>query len=256
MNQNNILQNSEYFVVLFSKYSNACKKFADTVNNGNLNLNFNYLCVDNKDVRNRILSSTDIEIKQVPCLLVINEKSGSIDKYEGQDSFIWINDIIQRKQKKLLEEQMRQQAMIQQQMQQQKEIQQKLAEREVDQSVKPIKKIKASSSKKKTMIEDIDENGKPTIIITEKNHNMKPIKINPIIYKLLLDCNEVILNCNVDIINHLPDNIETIQLGEILYYEYKSIEKYPQNLKKIIILAAKFTRGIIKPYIQLITLPF
>jgi hypothetical protein len=158
MNQNNILQNSEYFVVLFSKYSNACKKFADTVNNGNLNLNFNYLCVDNKDVRNRILSSTDIEINQVPCLLVINEKSGSIDKYEGQDSFIWINDIIQQKQKKLLEEQMRQQAMIQQQMQQQKEIQQKLAEREVDQSVKPIKKMKASSSKKKTMIEDIDEN--------------------------------------------------------------------------------------------------
>jgi hypothetical protein len=83
-------------------------------------------------------------------------------------------------------------------------------------------------------IEDIDENGKPTIIITEKNHNMKPIKINPIIYKLLLDCNEVILNCNLDIINHLPDNIETIQLGEILYYEYKSIEKYPKNLKKII----------------------
>ena len=157
MNQNSI-PSSEYFVVLFSKYSNACKKFLDTINNGKLNMNFNYLCIDNKDIRNRIVTSSEIDIKNVPCLLVINEQSGSIDKYEGQDSFIWINDIIQRKQKKLLEEQMRQQAMIQQQMQQQKEIQQKLAEREIDQSVKPIKKIKASSSKKKTMIEDIDEN--------------------------------------------------------------------------------------------------
>jgi len=169
MNQNNILP--EYFVVLFSKYSNACKKFMDTVNNGNLNLNFNYLCVDNKDIKNRIVSSAEIDIKQVPCLLVINEQTGSIDKYEGQDSFIWINDIIQQRQKQLLEEQIKQQALIQQQMQQQmmmqkNEIHQKFVERDIDESVKPIKKLK-SSTKKKTMIEDIDENLEDESILFE-----------------------------------------------------------------------------------------
>jgi hypothetical protein len=150
-------QSQEYFIVLFSKYSNASKKFMDTINNGNLNMNFNYLCVDNKDIKSRIISSTDIDIKNVPCLLIINEKTGSIDKYEGQDSFIWVNDIIQQRQKKIFEEQIKQQ---QQQMQQQmilqkKEIQQKLADRDIDESLKPIKKIK--SSKKKTLIDDIDE---------------------------------------------------------------------------------------------------
>jgi len=143
----------------------------DTVNTGNLNLNFNYLCVDNKEIRERIVSSTEIDIKQVPCLLVINEQTGSIDKYEGQDSFIWVNDIIQQKQKQLLEEQMKQQALLQQQMQQQMQQQQqiqmkKMAVREVDESVKPIKKLK-SSSKKKTMIEDIDETMEDESILFE-----------------------------------------------------------------------------------------
>ena len=163
--------NQNYYVILFSKYSSACKKFMDTVNTGNLNLNFNYLCVDNKEIRERIVSSTEIDIKQVPCLLVINEQTGSIDKYEGQDSFIWVNDIIQQKQKQLLEEQMKQQALLQQQMQQQMQQQQqiqmkKMAVREVDESVKPIKKLK-SSSKKKTMIEDIDETMEDESILFE-----------------------------------------------------------------------------------------
>jgi len=163
--------NQNYYVILFSKYSNACKKFMDTVNNGNLNLNFNYLCVDNKEVRERIVSSTEIDIKQVPCLLLINEQTGSIDKYEGQDSFIWVNDIIQQKQKQLLEEQLKQQALLQQQMQQQMQQQQqmqmkKMAVREVDESVKPIKKLK-SSSKKKTLIEDIDETMEDESIVFE-----------------------------------------------------------------------------------------
>ena len=159
--------NQNYYVILFSKYSNACKKFMDTVNTGNLNLNFNYLCVDNKEIRERIVSSTEIDIKQVPCLLVINEQTGSIDKYEGQDSFIWVNDIIQQKQKQLLEEQLKQQALLQQQMQQQQQMQmKKMAVREVDESVKPIKKLK-SSSKKKTLIEDIDETMEDESIVFE-----------------------------------------------------------------------------------------
>jgi hypothetical protein len=190
MNQiNNIpVQSQEYFVVLFSKYSNACKKFMDTINNAKLNLNFNYLCIDNKDIRNRVISSSEIDIKNVPCLLIINEQSGSIDKYEGQDSFIWINDIIQQKQKQLLEEQIKQQTLIQQQMQEQmhkqiqqqmmtqkNEIQQKLAERDIDESVKPIKKIK--SSKKKTLIDDIDENLEDESIINDDFETENEVKL-------------------------------------------------------------------------------
>jgi len=180
MNQNSI-PSSEYFVVLFSKYSNACKKLMDTINNGNLNMNFNYLCIDNKDIRNKIVTSSEIDIKNVPCLLVINEQSGSIDKYEGQDSFIWINDIIQQRQKQLLEEQIKQQSLMQQQMQQQlimqkKEIQQKLAERDIDESVKPIKKIKSSKKKTLTLIDDIDENLEDESMIMNDNEEFEPME--------------------------------------------------------------------------------
>lgn len=177
MNQNN----TEYFVVLFSKYSNACKKFMDTINNGKLNMNFNYLCIDNKDIRNKIVTSSEIDIKNVPCLLVINEQSESIDKYEGQDSFIWINDIIQQRQKQLLEEQIKQQSLMQQQMQQQmmlqkKEIQQKLAERDFDESVKPIKKLKSSKKKTLTLIDDIDENLEDESMMND-NEEFEPMEI-------------------------------------------------------------------------------
>ena len=172
--------NTEYFVLLFSKYSNTCKKLMDTINNGDLNLNFNYLCIDNKDIRNKIVTSSEIDIKNVPCLLVINEQSGSIDKYEGQDSFIWVNDIIQQRQKQLLEEQIKQQALIQQQMQQQlimqkKEIQQKLAERDFDESLKPIKKLKSSKKKTLTLIDDIDENLEDESMIND-NEEFEPME--------------------------------------------------------------------------------
>ena len=184
--------NTEYFVLLFSKYSNTCKKLMDTINNGKLNMNFNYLCIDNKDVRNRITTSSEIDIKNVPCLLVINEQSGSIDKYEGQDSFIWVNDIIQQRQKQLLEEQIKQQALMQQQMQQQmimqkKEIQQKLAERDFDESLKPIKKIKSSKKKTLTLIDDIDENLEDESMIMNDNEEFEPmdneIKLETMLFK-------------------------------------------------------------------------
>ena len=53
----------------------------------------------------------------------------------------------------------------QQMMMQKKEIQQKLAVRDIDESIKPIKKLK--SSKKKTMIEDIDETLEDESIVFE-----------------------------------------------------------------------------------------
>ena len=95
MNQN--------FVILFSKYSPVCKKFVDIIDNAKLNINFNLLCIDNSNIRDRIKNSNDIDIKQVPCLLILSGKN--IDKYDGQDCFIWINDIIIQQKNLLLQQQ-------------------------------------------------------------------------------------------------------------------------------------------------------
>jgi hypothetical protein len=106
MNQN--------FVILFSKYSPVCKKFVEIIENAKLNINFNLLCIDNSNIRDRIKNSNDIDIKQVPCLLILSGKN--IDKYEGQDCFIWINDIIIQQKNLLLQQQQEQQIILQQQM--------------------------------------------------------------------------------------------------------------------------------------------
>lgn len=83
---------SLFYIILFSKYSEICMKFVNTINKSNINLQFNYLCIDNTNIRNRITKSSNIDISAVPCLLIVN--NNNVEKYEGQDCFIWYNDIV------------------------------------------------------------------------------------------------------------------------------------------------------------------
>lgn len=83
---------SHFNIILFSKYSEICKKFVNTINKSNINLQFNFLCIDNINIRNRITKSSNIDISAVPCLLIVN--NNNVEKYEGQDCFIWYNDIV------------------------------------------------------------------------------------------------------------------------------------------------------------------
>ena len=83
-------------------------------------LNINVVCIDNENIRKRILNS-DIEINVVPCLLSIKDKI-QIEKFEGQELNNWIYyQIQQQQQKQILQQQqiMQQQHHVQQQQQQQ-----------------------------------------------------------------------------------------------------------------------------------------
>lgn len=101
--------NNQYFVILYSKYSNVCKKFMNDIKNAQLDFNFNTVCVDNKQIRDKILNSSDFDINSLPCLLILNDNQTNIDKYEGQDAFIWLNDIILQKKEMMLIEKQKQQ---------------------------------------------------------------------------------------------------------------------------------------------------
>lgn len=83
-------------IILFSKYSNICKKLIELIKNNEIEKNFifDYICIDNVNYRSKL---NKLDILHVPCILIIKEQN--IDKYEGQDCFIWINDIIQQKMK-------------------------------------------------------------------------------------------------------------------------------------------------------------
>ena len=64
---------------LYSKFSNTSKNFLDLVNNNSIDY-ITPVCIDNKEIRNKIISSS-YQIQYVPCLLFIYA-SGSIEKYE------------------------------------------------------------------------------------------------------------------------------------------------------------------------------
>jgi hypothetical protein len=92
---------------LYSKFSNSSKNFLDLVNSNGIDY-ITPVCVDNKEIRNKIISSS-YQIQYVPCLLFIYA-SGSIEKYEGDLAFKWLNEIIN---KKMIENQKLQQEMVQ-----------------------------------------------------------------------------------------------------------------------------------------------
>ena len=79
---------------LYSKFSNSSKTFLDMVNSNGIDY-ITPVCIDNKEIRNKIISSS-YQIQFVPCLLFIYS-SGSIEKYEGDLAFKWLNEIINKK---------------------------------------------------------------------------------------------------------------------------------------------------------------
>jgi hypothetical protein len=85
---------SQYFVLFFSKYSENSQIFFQIAEKNQINLSFiKFVCIDNKKIRERIKKSKDIQITLIPCLLNIFQ-NGTVDKYEGESLFQWLNNYI------------------------------------------------------------------------------------------------------------------------------------------------------------------
>ena len=78
-------------ICLYSKFSPNSTKFLELSKPYNLPLE--YVCVDNKNIRNRIVKNKKILVQSVPCLLFIYD-NGVLEKYEGYNAFEWVNQII------------------------------------------------------------------------------------------------------------------------------------------------------------------
>ena len=88
---------SNFSVLLYSKYSATSKQLMDVMNSSKVDFlkstGLQNLCVDNEEVRNRIIQNKQINITSVPCILVIFP-DGIIEKYEGLHTFKWVEEII------------------------------------------------------------------------------------------------------------------------------------------------------------------
>lgn len=135
----------QLFIVLFSKYSLNSKNLINMLQT--TQLQFQSLCIDNKNIRKKILESTKIKVNNVPCILIVYP-NGGVEQYEGEDAFKWVLTFIEKNRP------------VAQELPQQPVIQQK---KEIKEETKPIekkkKKEKSVRFENKTNISDLlDEN--------------------------------------------------------------------------------------------------
>ena len=92
--------NNHTNVLIYSKFSQACRKFFDMIEaSPSFKEKSNMLCIDNKDVRDRILQSDKLKISEVPSILRIYQDNGYVELFEGEKAFKLLEQyIIQEKQ--------------------------------------------------------------------------------------------------------------------------------------------------------------
>lgn len=73
----------QFFVFIYSKFSQPSLTCESIIRSLPPDLNFNFLCVDNIETRKIIQEDATLDIKLVPCLLIVNTE-GRITKYEGK----------------------------------------------------------------------------------------------------------------------------------------------------------------------------
>jgi len=86
-------------VLLYSKYSSTSKKLMEYIKVSEIDftsaIGLQTLCVDNEEIRKKIISNTSIGVTCVPCLLLIY-KDGGIEKYEGTNLFNWFEEVVKQ----------------------------------------------------------------------------------------------------------------------------------------------------------------
>lgn len=76
-------------VFLYSKYCKECPIIMRAVDPNQMV----FLCVDNVDIRRKILTDQKFTIRKVPSLLVYNDRYSSFEKYEGSEQVVeWLSE--------------------------------------------------------------------------------------------------------------------------------------------------------------------
>lgn len=77
-------------IVLYSKFSGSCAKFMEMIEKVPT-FKHTTICIDNADIRKRILTSKKLTIKQVPSIIRLYQKNGYAESFEGERAFSVLN---------------------------------------------------------------------------------------------------------------------------------------------------------------------
>ena len=87
---------NKLWILLYSKFSPVCDKFLTFIQENNINIPFNLLSIDGKEMRSRILRQDNmVSIKQVPCIICIEQSTGIANQYEGVKAFELVGKMIE-----------------------------------------------------------------------------------------------------------------------------------------------------------------
>ena len=78
-------------ILFWSKYSSNCKNFITVMKQNDITTES--VCIDNKEIRQRINNDSKIKINVVPTI-VITYPSGLLEKYEGEKAFELLDAMI------------------------------------------------------------------------------------------------------------------------------------------------------------------
>ena len=158
-------------VLLYSKYSNSSSKLLSQLETTpDILENFNLVCIDNKKIRNQILSDEKIKVNVLPCLIRLNETTHNFDIFEGQNAIDFFSSLQQnlynlkkqeelQKQHQELELQKQRQELELQKQRQELELQKQRQDLELQKrDVKKVKEVKeVKEPLNYTPIDDLDE---------------------------------------------------------------------------------------------------
>jgi hypothetical protein len=80
----------QFFVFIYSQYSQASMNCDKVIQSLPPDVKFNYLCVDNPENRKIIVNDPNLNIDVVPCLLIVNAVDNRITKYDGKKCFDYL----------------------------------------------------------------------------------------------------------------------------------------------------------------------
>jgi hypothetical protein len=160
------------YLFFYSKYSHLSKIMIENINNSNLNIAFEYICIDNTKIRNKILGSKKIKFSLVPCIFIVypNKK---IEQYEGNDAFNFVNNIIAfnlQEMQKIAQEEEQYKLQLAQQQEHERILQQQHQQQEQVKEERP-RKEKNSKQNKFTSITSLKEEDEETEEENEEEAN-------------------------------------------------------------------------------------